>query len=104
MYLTKAQSLVDKGSRCSTKKFAKMSRRADKVLKKIHLGKNLLRRYKIQCCARARARGKAQKAARNKKAKEGCSCSGGQESGTEDELVRRQGVGPRLVPVSRCHA
>ena len=69
MYLTKAQSFVDKGSSCSIKKFAKMSRRADKVLKKIHMGKNLLRRYKIQCCARARARGKAQKAARNKKAK-----------------------------------
>ena len=69
MYLTKAQALVDKGTRCSTKKFAEMSRRADKVLHKIRVGRNLLHRYNLQRCARARARGKAFKAARKKKSK-----------------------------------
>ena len=68
-YLTKAQSLVDRGTRCSIKKFAEMSRRADKVLNKIRVGKDLLRRYKIQRCARARAKGKALKAAKQKKSK-----------------------------------
>ena len=69
MYLTKAQSLVDQGTKCGTKKFAKMSRRADEMLNKIRVGKNLVRRYKIQCCARARAGEKALNAARKKKSK-----------------------------------
>ena len=97
MYLTKAQALVDKGSRCSTKKFARMSRWADEVLNKIHVGKDLLRRYKLQCCAHARPRGKARKAARQTKAKRAAAVPAGKNQVWNMITETDRGCGSHVV-------
>ena len=59
--LTKAQSLIDKGTSCSIGEFRKVSRRMDKVMKKFQVAKDMLRRYQIQLSARAKAKAHAKK-------------------------------------------